>query len=90
MAHDKYFADTYVHEDSDLWLSGKSIIIRDNYFLNIFSFDSFEYENFWQVEYANFDMTAYDSKVEISATALLIQDTDIYHVKFKLLKGRIF
>ena len=45
-------------------------------------FESFEYESFWQVEYADFDMTTYDRKVEISATALLIQDTDIYHVKY--------
>ena len=83
MAYDKYFADIFVHEDSDLWLSGKSLFTRDNdFWKHSFSFESFEYENFWQVEYANFDMTTYDRKVEISATALLIQDTDIYHAKY--------
>ena len=64
--------------DSQTSLYSQEIMI----FGNIFSFDSFEYENFWQVEYTNFDMTTYDRKVEISATALLIQDTDIYRAKY--------
>ena len=82
MAHYKYFADTCVHKDSDIWHPAMYIHKRYWFLETFFSFDSFEYENFWQVEYADFDMTTYDRKVEISATALLIQDTDIYHVKY--------
>ena len=82
MAHDRYFADTCVHKYSDIWHPTMYIHKRYWFLETFFSFESFEYESFWQVEYADFDMTTYDRKVEISATALLIQDTDIYHVKY--------